>query len=174
MRRWPTTSLGLLLGCFLAACPDGGGGETTEPAAPEIGHTAWWKQPEGTTTQAGTAPTGLTGEPKPGWQALPPVEAALAKQGADLFQAKGCTACHSVGKGTVVVGPDLLGITHRVEPDWLRGWLKQPDVYLEKDPYAKAMLAKYLVKMPNLNLDDGTIKALVEYFRQQDAAAIKQ
>jgi hypothetical protein len=171
MTRWQTTGLGLLVGINLAGCP--GGGEQAAPPAPAIGHTAWWKQPEGTTTQA-AAPTTLTGEPKPGWKQLPPINATLAKHGADLFLDKGCTACHSIGKGTVVVGPDLLGITHRVEPDWLTGWLKHTDTYLETDPYAKELLAKYLVKMPNLKLEDDTIKALIENFRQHDAAATKK
>jgi cytochrome c551/c552 len=175
MMRWQTTGLGILVGIGLAGCPGSDDKDQSATPAPEIGHTAWWKQPEGAaTTPAATAPTTLTGEPMAGWQQLPPVDAALAKRGADLFLAKGCTACHSIGKGTVVVGPDLLGITHRVEPDWLKGWLKAPDVYLEKDAYAKGLLAKYLVKMPNLNLDDDTIQALVENFRQHDAAATKK
>jgi hypothetical protein len=66
------------------------------------------------------------------------------------------------------VGPDLKGLTSRVEPEWSTAFMKDPAPMLESDPHAKEMLAKYLVKMPNLSLSPDQLAALTEYLREQD------
>lgn len=161
------TVLGLAL--LLAA-----GCAQTEDAAPDSAKpqkeaTAWWKN-DGQTATAGTSAEN-TSSPMPGWAKLASIDAAVASRGKQLYDSKACASCHTIGAGNTV-GPDLLGVTHRVEPDWLKTWLQDPTPMLESDPYAKEMLTKFLVKMPNLNLTADEINALTEYFRQQDAAKL--
>ncbi|RMG13855.1 MAG: hypothetical protein D6731_11110 [Planctomycetota bacterium] len=84
--------------------------------------------------------------------------------GEAIFKAK-CLACHTRGKGDVV-GPDLAGVTERRDEAWLRKWLKDPDSMLASDPTAKELLAKYKnVPMPNQNLSDADIDALLAYLK---------
>jgi cytochrome c551/c552 len=153
-----------LMGCATAGEP-----AATDAAKPQKEATAWWKN-EGMGTAAANA-AAEQAPAKAGWAKLAAVDSGLAAKGEKLFDNKGCVSCHTIGKGAVV-GPDLKGLTARVEPEWLEKWLQNPDPMLESDPYAKEMLVKYLVKMPNLNLTPDEIKALTEYMRQQDAAAV--
>jgi protein SCO1/2 len=100
-------------------------------------------------------------------QAQMTVNADLAKRGKMLFQNRGCTGCHSVGKGRMA-GPDLLGVTDRRDAAWLHRWLKETDVMLASDSIAQAMLAEAKgVKMPNLKLTDADIDALLNYIAQE-------
>ncbi len=95
------------------------------------------------------------------------VDANLAKRGKTLWQNRGCSGCHSIGKGRMA-GPDLLGVTDRRDAAWLRRWLKETDVMLANDSTAQAMLAEAKgVKMPNMKLSDPDIEALLNYIAQE-------
>lgn len=161
------------IGIMLGGCQGGddrsAGTASPTPTATAAG-TAWWKE-EGATASHG-ATTSLAGAPLAGWQALPPVVPALAAQGSTLFTTKGCVSCHSIGKGRIV-GPDLLGVTHRAEPSWLEAFITDPPGMLERDARAKELLAIYLVKMPKVALSQPEIRALLEYFRAQDETAAR-
>lgn len=142
-------------GCDHQRGADASAGATASPGE----YTAWWKgEGDASAANAAAAPA------KAGWAKLGPVKADLAKQGAELFAAK-CASCHSIGRGQVV-GPDLKGLDTRVEPDWAKAFMKDPAPMLESDPHAKEMLAKYLVKMPNLQLTDAQLDALTEFLRK--------
>lgn len=93
---------------------------------------------------------------------------AEAEKGKKLFAERGCTACHSIGKGKIA-GPDLLGVTQRRDEEWLKKWLKSPDTMILTDPIAKEMLGVYMVPMPNLGLSDDEIDALIDYFEYEDS-----
>lgn len=93
---------------------------------------------------------------------------AEVEKGKKLFQERGCTACHSIGKGKIA-GPDLLGVTQRRDEEWLKKWLKSPDTMILTDPIAKEMLQQYMVPMPNLGLSDEDIDALIDYFEYEDS-----
>ena len=73
----------------------------------------------------------------------------LADSGEQIFQNKGCVACHTIGKGKLT-GPDLLGVTKRREEEWIRKWLTSPETMILTDPIAKELLKEYFVPMPNL------------------------
>jgi nitrite reductase (NO-forming) len=95
------------------------------------------------------------------------VDVKLAARGKALFTAKGCTACHNIGAGRTV-GPDLAGLFQRRTVPWVKAWLRDPDKMLEKDDTAKAMFDEYNIAMPNLNLTDAEITALMHYIAQQN------
>jgi protein SCO1/2 len=91
-------------------------------------------------------------------------------QGEYLF-ATHCAACHTVGHGNKI-GPDLASVTKMRDPRWLARFIAQPDALLEyKDPLAVTLFEKYKrVRMPNLQLGDGDVAAIIKYLRRQDAA----
>lgn len=95
------------------------------------------------------------------------VDANLAKRGKTLWQNRGCSGCHSIGKGRMA-GPDLLGVTERRDAAWLRRWLKDTDQMLASDSLAQSLLAQSNgVKMPNLKLTDPDVDALLNYIAQE-------
>jgi protein SCO1/2 len=97
------------------------------------------------------------------------VDANLAKKGKSIFVNRGCSTCHSIGKG-VLAGPDLAGVTTRRDLAWLKSWLKDPAAMLASDSIAQAMLAEAKgVKMPNVKLQDQEIEALIHYLAQESA-----
>lgn len=91
-----------------------------------------------------------------------------ADQGKELFQSKGCVACHTFGKGKLV-GPDLLGVTKKREEEWLKKWLKDPEGMLKTDPIAKEMLKEFFVPMPNQGLNDEEINSIISYMKEEDS-----
>lgn len=76
-----------------------------------------------------------------------------------------CNACHTVGEG-VRVGPDLLGVTTRRKPEWLRTYLKSPAAMIAaKDPIVLELLARHNnIQMPEQNLAPAEIDGLVAWF----------
>lgn len=105
--------------------------------------------------------------------ALPSVaNAADAKAGQQLFQQKGCTACHTIGKGDLV-GPDLKGVTEQRPHDWLQKWIAAPDkVIASKDEYAVNLLHKYHdVQMPSLGLSTSEVDDILAFLATPGAAA---
>lgn len=84
--------------------------------------------------------------------------------GQQIFQSK-CAACHTVGKGTLV-GPDLQGVTQRVDRQWLRSFIHDPDqMFAANDPTALQLLAKYKVRMPDLGLSTADVDAVIAYLQ---------
>lgn len=171
-KKLPAAALVLTLGALLAGCPEKGGenadASVAASAAPASAQPAkaFWKKDKDAGTTSNVVSAVPAAAVKPGWAKLPEVEEHLAKEGKKLFDTKGCAACHGFGKK--IVGPDLNNITARVEPDWLEKWITNPEPMLASDPYAKEMLAKYLVKMPNQQLKPAQVKAVIEFLREND------
>ncbi|MDV6343321.1 SCO family protein [Nitrosomonas sp. Is37] len=88
-------------------------------------------------------------------------------RGEYLFNTR-CSSCHTIGAGHGL-GPDLLQVTSQRDRDWLFRWIKEPDVVLaEKDPIALALYQKFKeLPMPNLQLSDGEVAALIDYLEKQ-------
>jgi protein SCO1/2 len=78
--------------------------------------------------------------------------------------AQRCSACHTIGNGQKV-GPDLLGVSSRRNPKWLRRYISVPDkVLAEKDPIAMYLFNKYKeVRMPNQGLHEVDAAVILGY-----------
>jgi protein SCO1/2 len=99
---------------------------------------------------------------------------AAVKKGKNLFQARGCFGCHTVGKGKLA-GPDLAGVTDKRDSEWLKKWLKAPDEMMGSDPTAQELLKEYKnVKMPNLKLKDDEVESLMHYLAAESAKQKKE
>lgn len=87
-------------------------------------------------------------------------ESLLVELGATLFVAKGCAVCHRHSVlgyddyGTINHGPELTSYT--AGADFLAAWLADP---ARVDPGAA---------MPDLDLDDGEIEALIAFLNAED------
>ncbi|HSB70075.1 MAG TPA: SCO family protein [Candidatus Methylomirabilis sp.] len=95
--------------------------------------------------------------------------APLTAKGQYLFATR-CVVCHTIGQGDGD-GPDLQGVTARRDRTWLARWLAAPDrVLAEGDPTAMTLFAKYQnTEMPNLNLSERDVAALLGYLEKQSA-----
>lgn len=81
---------------------------------------------------------------------------------AALFQAK-CAKCHTVGRGDRV-GPDLKGLSDRREKAWVVGFITKTESYLNNDPEAKKLLARFNgVRMEATNLSEAQAEGLLNY-----------
>jgi mono/diheme cytochrome c family protein len=97
---------------------------------------------------------------------VPPgdVDAELAAQGEQIFQSRGCNACHSIGGGRLV-GPDLQGVSQRREEGWILAMITKPDSMLQADETARELFNEYMTPMANQNISDDEAGALYEFLR---------
>ncbi len=99
-----------------------------------------------------------------------PLGALFAQDGAALFKAN-CAACHTIGKGRLV-GPDLKGVTNKRSEEWLAKFIKASQALISSgDADAKAIFDEYKVAMPDFNLPDADIKAMIDYIASMSPAA---
>lgn len=94
------------------------------------------------------------------------IDAALADQGAQLFQTKACVGCHRIGGGTLT-GPDLQGVTERRTFGWMVAMITNPDSMLRADSTARALFAQYATPMANMGVSPDEARALYEYLRRE-------
>lgn len=92
-------------------------------------------------------------------------------RGESLYRTR-CASCHQIGGGESL-GPDLMMVSSRRDPEWLRRWIKEPDKMIaEGDPIATAQLAQFRnLPMPNLKLGDIEVDALLAFIDSESAKA---
>lgn len=88
--------------------------------------------------------------------------AELAERGGQLFQARGCAACHTIGGGALV-GPDLSALTERRDRDWIVAMISRPDSMLADDPVAREVGSEYRATMPRLGIEAADARALTAF-----------
>jgi hypothetical protein len=133
------------------------------------------EQPAAQTGTSGTAapaagaaalPANLDQGPRAGES---PRDEAKAKLGEQLFQTKGCSACHAFGKR--VTGPDLAGVSMRRTALWIENQILHPDLMVKQDPIARGLFAQFALQMPNQGLTADEARSIIEYFKHQDHEA---
>lgn len=88
--------------------------------------------------------------------------------GAKLFQEK-CSACHKLDER--YIGPALVGVTERRQPEWILNMILNPEVMVQQDPIAKALLAEFIAPMANQHLTREEAECILVYFREHDEEA---
>lgn len=90
--------------------------------------------------------------------------------GKQLFQV--CAACHTIGKGKLI-GPDLQGVTERLDRDWLKKFiLNSQEVIASGDEYAVKTFEEYnKIPMPPNVLNDEQLETLLNYIENYDPDA---
>lgn len=79
----------------------------------------------------------------------------MVDNGAKLYTAKGCLACHKIGAVGAPIGPDLTKAGSRLKEGWIYNWIKEPKAYLPK------------TIMPDLKLSDAEARAITAYLLAQ-------
>ncbi len=95
------------------------------------------------------------------------IDAELAASGEDAFRDRGCVACHTIGGGRLV-GPDLMGVTERRTPGWIRAMILNPDSMIKNDPDAKQLYAEYFTPMPFQQVTAEQATAIYEFLRSMN------
>jgi mono/diheme cytochrome c family protein len=94
------------------------------------------------------------------------LDVSKADAGAKVYAVK-CSACHKL-TDEKLVGPGWKGVTSRHTAEWIMNFATNPDVMIDKDPKAQAMLELCLVRMPNQNLTDDDARNIYEFMRKND------
>jgi cytochrome c len=141
-------------------------------------NSAWSTAPAGgslvgTTTGGASPSTAVTGSGKGVGPVTDTVDLASLDEskkdaGAKLFQEK-CSACHKLDER--YIGPALVGVTQRRQPEWILNMILNPDVMIVQDPTAKGLLATFLTPMANQHLTRGEAECVLVYFREHDKEA---
>ena len=96
---------------------------------------------------------------------LGPIDKTMAAEGEKIFESK-CATCHKLDER--YTGPAQRNVLQRVTPEFFMNTVLNPDENLEKHPHSKKMLAEYMTKMTNQNVNLKDARALLEYFRVLD------
>lgn len=96
---------------------------------------------------------------------LGPIDKTMAAEGEKIFQSK-CASCHKLDER--YTGPAQRNVLQRVTPEFFMNTVLNPDENLAKHPHSQKMLAEYMTKMTNQNVNLKDARALLEYFRVLD------
>ena len=93
------------------------------------------------------------------------------KSGEEIFKSS-CAACHTISKGRLV-GPDLSGIYHKKDNEWLIRYIRSSQQMIkEGDSAAIAIYEAYnRIPMPDNNLTGQEILSIIAFIRESDLAA---
>ncbi|MBK9282978.1 MAG: c-type cytochrome [Sphingobacteriaceae bacterium] len=96
---------------------------------------------------------------------------SLSAQNGEATFKQTCGACHTIGKGKVV-GPDLLNVHKKRSEEWIIKFVKSSQTLIKNgDADAKAIFDEFNgMIMPDQNLKDDEIKAVIAYIGSQSDA----
>lgn len=86
----------------------------------------------------------------------------MAAKGQKLFETV-CSSCHKYDER--YVGPALGGVTHRRPPEYIMNMILDTDVMVENDDTVRCLLQTYMLKMPNMAVDPGDARNVLEHLR---------
>lgn len=95
---------------------------------------------------------------------LPRTALAEAPSPAAILFGKKCGSCHTLGEGDRT-GPDLLGVTKRRTPAWMKTFVRSPGAAIDSgDPIANGLVRQFKnVRMPDQTLTDDELDGLLSY-----------
>jgi hypothetical protein len=102
---------------------------------------------------------------------LGPIDKTMAAEGEKIFESK-CASCHKLDER--YTGPAQRNVLQRVTPEFFMNTVLNPDENLEKHPHSKEMLAQYMTKMTNQNINLKDARTLLEYFRVLDEELVNK
>ncbi len=146
--RGPAAAL-VGIGLALAAC----GGGSDDPGDSAAARSAPGAPPAAAARIPVAEPTG-------------PPDAARADRGQEVFSARGCVACHYVGRNQRLVGPDLGGVHERRSFVWFYSMVMNPDSMIRNDSTAKALFLEYMTPMVYQGVQPEEVPALWDYLRR--------
>jgi cytochrome c2 len=93
----------------------------------------------------------------------------LAKKGKIIYEAKACTACHSIRSEEQKMGGSLNNVTEIRDLEWLFRFIKNPKSMLVTDGLAKQLLRDFNnIPMPNQGLTDQDVIAIIEFLKSPE------
>lgn len=103
--------------------------------------------------------------------AVPAWDAKTFKKGLKTFKRKQCSGCHAIDTdGQGEKGPGLKGIYAARGREWITNWLKNAETLQQTDPEMKKMLETYPDGMPDPELSDEQLEAILYYLAYDGVA----
>ncbi len=93
----------------------------------------------------------------------PEIDKEMAKQGLRIFDVT-CTSCHKYDER--YVGPPLGDVTKKRTPEYVMNMILDTENMIEKDDTVKCLLQTYLMKMPNMQVDEKDARSVLEHLRE--------
>lgn len=93
------------------------------------------------------------------------IDNTLVEKGLEIYKTN-CTACHKLDKK--YIGPALKGVTKRRSPEWIMNMITNPELMIEKNALAKALITEYNAPMANQQMTEEQARAILEFFRSRD------
>ncbi len=95
---------------------------------------------------------------------------AAAQDGETIYNQR-CAVCHSIGGGRMA-GPDLKDVHSRYSEGWLIAFTQSAKRMIDAgDAEAKKLLDEYKVVMPDQNLSEEEVKAVLAYIKSKSSPA---
>jgi mono/diheme cytochrome c family protein len=96
----------------------------------------------------------------------PTIDATMEKQGNQIFDVT-CTGCHKYDER--YVGPALGKVTERRTPEFIMNMILDTETMIERDDTVRCLLQTYLMKMPNMQVNEKDARAVLEHLRAHAA-----
>lgn len=94
---------------------------------------------------------------------LGPLDHTMAQNGQKVFDVT-CVGCHKYNER--YVGPALGDVTKRRTPEYVMNMILDTETMIEKDDTVKCLMQTYLMKMPNMQVDEKDARAVLEHLRE--------